>query len=116
MCASRSRCDSPARSTFATTGVPSESSTLYTSPMQPPPIGRMRRRCSPREATPSAMISSGGTAVPQVPPPDILQEFLRSLLDEVHDQLEALPSAIVGVRDLRLRPSRCVVDKEPHLD
>src|SRR4051794_22595508 len=97
-------------------GVPSESSTLYTSPMQPPPIGRMLRRCSPREVTPSATISSRGTAVPQVSPPDILQESLRSLLNEVHDQLEAPRSAIVGVRALRLRPSRYIFDKEPHLD
>src|SRR4051812_30366977 len=115
MYASRVRCDSPARSTFATTGVPSESSALYTSPIQPPPSGRAQRRRSPKAAsTPSAM-SPSATMVLQVPPPDVLQEPLRRLFHEIHDQLEALRPAVVRVRDLRLWPSRGIVHKEPHL-
>src|SRR5919112_1494291 len=51
MYASRSRCDSPAWSTLATAFDPSESSASYTSPMQPPPIGRARTSLVPSAAS-----------------------------------------------------------------
>src|SRR5215212_4118846 len=88
MYASRFRCDWALRSTFATSVVPSASSTLYTSPMQPPPIGRASRRRSPKTAsTSSAMIFSDPAVAPLADNP---QEPSRRLFREVHDAIEAL--------------------------
>src|SRR5919202_4195890 len=101
MYASRSRCDSAFRSTFATSIVPSSSSTLYTSPMQPPPIGRAETNRSPRAAaTPSATIFSDTAG--RVLPLDLLQEPLRGGLDEIQYALEALRTTVEGGRDLAL--------------
>src|SRR5215213_6167009 len=112
MYASRSRYESPSVSTLATSGVPSSSSTLYTSPMQPPPIERARFRRSPKVAsTPEAMIrSAAGVLVP-----DLLQETLRGFFDEIQDVLETVRSAIVRVWDLALwRVGREVEERADH--
>jgi hypothetical protein len=53
--------------------------------------------------------------VSQVPPPDIFQEPLRRLLDEIQDVLEALGTAVEGVRDLRFGTFWSVVQKGPDL-
>src|SRR5215212_5080280 len=112
MYVSRSRYESPSVSTLATSGVPSSSSTLYTSPMQPPPIGRALFRRSPKEAsTPEAMIRSAtGVLVP-----DLLQETLRGFFDEIQDVLETARSAVVRVWDLALwRVGREVEERADH--
>src|SRR5215204_1494122 len=99
MYASRSRWDSPFRSTLATSGVPSSSSTLYTSPMQPPPRGRTERIRSPRYAsTPSATIFSA--TFRQVPVKDVIEESLGCLFYQIHDMLETIGAAAVRIRDL----------------
>src|ERR671916_287110 len=102
MYASRSRCASPSLSTLATSGVPSSSSALYTSPMQPPPRGRTESIRSPRCAsTPSATIFSA--TFPQVPVADVIEETLRCLFYQIEDVLETLGAAAVRVRDLAFR-------------
>src|SRR5919199_679347 len=108
MYASRSRCEPPARSTFATTNVPSESSAPYTSPMQPPPIGRTLVIRSPSAVSTSPEIKGSAMAPAlrvcrEVPPSDVLQKSFRRRLDEVHDELETIKAAVVGVRDLPQR-------------
>src|ERR671910_3031667 len=101
MYASRSRCDSPARSTFATAFEPSESSASYTSPMQPPPIGRARTSLVPSTASTLSEIRRSAM-VREVPLLDLLHKPLRRLLDKIHNVLEALRSSVVGVRHLGL--------------
>src|SRR5918992_232943 len=88
MYASRSRCDSPARSTFATAFEPSESSALYTSPMQPPPIGRARTSLVPSTASTLSEIRRSAM-VREVLLLDLLQKPLRRFLDKIHNVLEA---------------------------
>src|SRR5918998_1455036 len=110
MYASRSRCDSPARSTFATAFEPSESSALYTSPMQPPPIGRARTSLVPSTASTLSEIRRSAM-IREVPLLDLLQKPLRCLLDKIHNVLEALRSSVVGVRHLGLGTPRREVQK-----
>src|SRR5215210_16803 len=112
MYASRSRCASPPRSTLATSGVPSSSSALYTSPMQPPPKGRTLRRRSPRWARTPSDTKLSATGV-QVVPADVLDQTLRRLLHEVEDAIEAVRAAIVGVRHLTLRRALREVEEGP---
>src|SRR5829696_3257366 len=102
MYASRSRCDSPSLSTLATSGVPSSSSTLYTSPMQPPPRGRTERVRSPRYAsTPSARVFSA--TFRQVPGADVIEESLGCLFYQIQDALESIGPVTVRIRDLAFR-------------
>src|ERR671911_2303389 len=102
MYASRFRCDSPSLSTLATRGVPSSSSARYTSPIQPPPIGRALFRRSPRCAsTHSATILSA--TLPQMPLADVLQETLRCFLYEIQHMLELVGTAGVRIWYLALR-------------
>src|ERR671917_702134 len=110
MYASRSRCDSPARSTFATAFEPSESSALNTSPMQPPSIGRARTSLVPSTASTLSEIRRSAM-VREVPLLDLLQKPLRRLLDKIHNVLEALRSSVVGVRHLGLGTPRREVQK-----
>src|ERR671921_2584676 len=110
MYASRSRCDSPARSTFATAFEPSESSALYTSPMQPPPIGRARTSLVPSTASTLSEIRRSAM-IHEVPLLDLLQKPLRRLLDKIQNVLEALRSSVVGVRHLGLGTPRREVQK-----
>src|SRR5215204_2430713 len=100
--ASRSRWDSPSLSTLATSGGPFSSSTLYTSPIQPPPRGRTESIRSPRCAsTPSATIFSATFC--QVPVADIIEESLGCLFYQIQDMLETIGAAAVGVGDLAFR-------------
>src|SRR5215210_5881880 len=93
MYASRSRCDSPSLSTLATSGVPSSSSALYTSPMQPPPRGRTKSIRSPRCAsTPSATILSA--TFRQVARADVVEETLGCLFDQIYDVLETIGATV----------------------
>src|ERR671921_1126064 len=102
MYASRSRCDSPSRSTFATSGVPSSSSARYTSPMQPPPRGRTESSRSPRCAsTPSATTLSATSR--QVPAADVVEETLGCLFDQIEYVLEAFRATVIWIGDLALR-------------
>src|ERR687898_1399543 len=110
MYASRSRCDSPARSTFATAFEPSESSALYTSPMQPPPSGRARTSLVPSTASTLSEIRRSAM-IREVLLLDLLQKPLRRLLDKLHNVLEALRSSVVGVRHLGLGTPRREVQK-----
>src|SRR5829696_4421973 len=105
MYASRSRCDSALRSTFATSVVPSASSTLYTSPMQPPPIGRAPRRRSPKVASISSAMIFSNTAV--APLTDNLRETSGCLFREVHDAIEALGTPVAA--ESRDRPEILLV-------
>src|SRR5918998_3997813 len=114
MYASRSRCDSPARSTFATAFEPSESSALYTSPMQPPPIGRARTSLVPSTASTLSEIRRSAM-IREVPLLDLLQKPLRRLLHEIQYVLETVGPAVEGVGDLCLIPARGVVQEGPDL-
>src|SRR5919112_1295518 len=105
MYASRSRCDSPARSTFATAFEPSESSASYTSPMQPPPIGRARTSLVPSTASTLSEIRRSAM-ICEMLLLDLLQKPLRRLLDKIHNVLEALRSSVVGARHLGLGTPR----------
>src|SRR5918995_2971748 len=110
MYASRSRCDSPARSTLATAFEPSESSASYTSPMQPPPIGRARTSLVPSTTSTVSEIRRSAM-IREVLLLDLLQKPLRRLLDKIHNVLEALRSSVVGVRHLGLGTPRREVQK-----
>src|SRR5687767_15408200 len=112
MYASRSRWDSPFRSTLATSGVPSSSSALYTSPMQPPPKGRTESIRSPRCAsTPSATIFSA--TFRQVPVADVIEQSLGCLLYQIQDMLERIGAVAVGVGDLAFRSVWGEVEEGP---
>src|SRR5215204_1931781 len=112
MYASRSRCESPSLSTLATSGVPSSSSALYTSPMQPPPRGRAESIRSPRCAsTPSATIFSA--TFRQVPVADVFQESFGCLFYQIENVLETIGAAAVGVGDLAFRGMWGEVEKGP---
>src|ERR671910_344242 len=115
MYASRSRCDSPARSTFATAFEPSESSASYTSPMQPPPIGRARTSLVPSTASTLSEIRRSAM-IREVLLLDLLQKPLRRLLDKIHNVLEALRSSVVGVRHLGLGTPRREVQEDLALE
>src|SRR5919107_1882502 len=112
MYASRSRCDSPAWSTLATAFEPSESSASYTSPMQPPPIGRARTSLVPSAASTPPEIRRS-TTIRGVLLLDLLQQPLRRLLDEVQHLLEALSTVVVGIRNLGLRSVGSIVEEGP---
>src|SRR5919112_3620202 len=102
MYASRSRCESPSLSTLATSGGPSSSSALYTSPMQPPPRGRTESIRSPRCAsTPSA--TNFSATFRQVPVADVIEESLGCLFYQIQDELETIGTAAVGVGALAFR-------------
>src|SRR5919112_5779142 len=102
MYASRSRWDSPFRSTLATSGEPFSSSALYTSPMQPPPRGCTESIRSPRCAsTPSATIFSA--TFRQVPVADVIEESFGCLFYQIQDVLETIGAAAVGVGALAFR-------------
>src|SRR5918992_1574428 len=66
------------------------------------------------EANPTPSVTIFSDTAREVPLADVLQEPLRGLLHKIQDTLEAIRSAVVGVRHLPLRRFLSEVEKRPH--